>query len=82
MHREDLTDLSRKYAEGLRLAEAASAPSQVLGTGTCELRLSLRVLLCPLPSCRNSLSLVLLPRLSYVVRKRVVRIRGAEEGLD
>jgi hypothetical protein len=43
---------------------------------------SLCVLLCPLLRRGNSLGLVLLPRLSYVVGKRVVWVRGAKKGLD
>ena len=43
---------------------------------------SFRVLLCPFLGRGDSLGLVLLPRLSYVVGKRVVWIRGAKKGLD
>lgn len=47
-----------------------------------QLRSSLCVLLRPLPGRGNSLRLVLLPRLSYVVREGVVWVRGAEESLN
>lgn len=43
---------------------------------------SLGVLLGPFSGRGNSLCLVLFPRLSYVVRERVVWIWGAEEGLN
>lgn len=43
---------------------------------------SLCVLLCPFLGRSNSLGLVLLPRLSYVVGERVVWVRGAKKGLD
>lgn len=47
-----------------------------------NMRSSLGILLCPFPCCGNSLRLVLLPRLSYVVRERIVWVRRAEQGLN
>jgi hypothetical protein len=47
-----------------------------------RLRSSLCILLGPFPGRGNSLCLVFLPRLSYIVRERVVRVGCAEEGLD
>ena len=43
---------------------------------------SLRVLLCPFLGRGDSLGLVLLPRLRYVVGERIVWVRGAKKGLD
>lgn len=45
-------------------------------------RSGLRILLCPFPCCGNSLRLVLFPCLSYVVGKRIVWVRCAEQGLN
>lgn len=42
----------------------------------------LRILLCPLLGGRNSLCLVLLPRLSDVVCEGVVGVGRAQESLD
>lgn len=65
----------------MRGAKATLAAADAVAN-TGRQHLSLRVLLCPLPGSGNSLCLVLLPRLSYVVRERVVWVWGTEESLN
>lgn len=42
----------------------------------------LRILLCPFLGCLDRLCLVLLPRLSHIVRQGIIWVRGTQEGLD
>lgn len=75
------TNISQEHAVNMEFAKATLAVAGAFAD-THGLRSSLRVLLCPFPGRGNSLCLVLFPCLSYVVRERVVWVRGAEESLD
>jgi len=67
--------------------DTASLPVPASMNRSCEWsrglgRSRLRVLLCPLLSCLDGFSLVLLPSLGDVVRERVVRVGCAQESLN
>lgn len=73
--------LPKKRVSGLKVAKIIIASSETFAS-LRNLRSGLGILLCPFPCCGNSLRLVLLPRLSYVVCERIVRVRCAEQGLN
>ncbi len=82
IHRvESLFGLPQEHAESVEYTEATRRKAEAATDG-CEWRSSLCVLLCPFLGCGNSLCLVFLPCLGYVVRERIVRVRGTEQSLD